>query len=55
MQCRHLAACTLHIHQKTPPLPVLVLQAVLKSIIGTALEVSKLQEFTGRDKPTVIT
>jgi hypothetical protein len=30
-------------------------QDVLKSIIGTALEVSKLQEFTGRDKPTVIT
>ena len=30
-------------------------QEVLKSIIGTALEVSKLQEFTGRDKPTVIT
>ncbi len=30
-------------------------QDVLKSIIGTALEVSKLQEFSGRDKPTVIT
>ena len=30
-------------------------QDVLKSIIGTALEVSKLQHFTGRDKPTVIT
>lgn len=30
-------------------------QDVLKDIIGTALEVSKLQEFTGRDKPTVIT
>lgn len=30
-------------------------QDVLKEIIGTALEVSKLQEFTGRDKPTVIT
>jgi phosphoglucomutase len=30
-------------------------QAVLKDIIATALEVSKLQEFTGRDKPTVIT
>jgi phosphoglucomutase len=30
-------------------------QEVLKSIIGTALEVSKLKEFTGRDKPTVIT
>lgn len=30
-------------------------QQVLKDIIATALEVSKLQEFTGRDKPTVIT
>eukprot|EP00887_Chlorella_sp_A99_P006392 scaffold3.g6392.t1 len=30
-------------------------QEVLNSIIGTALEVSKLQQFTGRDKPTVIT
>lgn len=30
-------------------------QDVLKSIIGTALEVSQLQQFTGRDKPTVIT
>lgn len=30
-------------------------QEVLKSIIGTALDVSKLKEFTGRDKPTVIT
>ena len=30
-------------------------QDVLKDIIGTALEVSKLKEFTGRDKPTVIT
>lgn len=30
-------------------------QDILKDIIGTALEVSKLQEFTGRDKPTVIT
>jgi len=30
-------------------------QDVLKDIISTALEVSKLQEFTGRDKPTVIT
>ena len=30
-------------------------QEALKSIIETALEVSKLQEFTGRDKPTVIT
>jgi phosphoglucomutase len=30
-------------------------QEVLKSIIGVALDVSKLQEFSGRDKPTVIT
>lgn len=30
-------------------------QEVLKGVIDTALEVSKLQEFTGRDKPTVIT
>ena len=30
-------------------------QEVLASIIGTALATSKLQEFTGRDKPTVIT
>jgi phosphoglucomutase len=30
-------------------------QDALKPIIETALEVSKLQEFTGRDKPTVIT
>ena len=30
-------------------------QDVLKDIIGTALEVSKLKEFTGREKPTVIT
>lgn len=30
-------------------------QDVLKSIIGTALEVSKLKDFTGREKPTVIT
>lgn len=30
-------------------------QVALKPIIDTALEVSKLQEFTGRDKPTVIT
>lgn len=30
-------------------------QDVLKSIIGTALEVSKLKEFTKREKPTVIT
>jgi phosphoglucomutase len=30
-------------------------QQVLKDIIAAALEVSKLQEFTGRDKPTVIT
>ena len=30
-------------------------QEQLASIIATALEVSKLQELTGRDKPTVIT
>ena len=30
-------------------------QEVLKSIIGTALEVSKLEEFTGRKAPTVLT
>ena len=30
-------------------------QDVLKAIIGQALAVSKLQDFTGRDKPTVIT
>jgi len=30
-------------------------QEALKPIIETALEISKLQEFTGRDKPTVIT
>lgn len=44
-------------HQLNPP-PTASLapqQDVLKSIIGTALEVSKLQHFTGRDKPTVIT
>jgi phosphoglucomutase len=29
--------------------------AALKEIIGVALELSKLQELTGRDKPTVIT
>jgi hypothetical protein len=27
----------------------------LKDIINEALKLSKLQEFTGRDKPTVIT
>jgi hypothetical protein len=27
----------------------------LKDIIQVALDLSKLQEFTGRDKPTVIT
>lgn len=30
-------------------------QVALKEIIGVALQLSKLQEFTGRDKPTVIT
>ena len=30
-------------------------QEALGPIIKTALEVSKLQQFTGRDKPTVIT
>jgi phosphoglucomutase len=30
-------------------------QVALKEIIGEALKLSKLQEFTGRDKPTVIT
>jgi phosphoglucomutase len=30
-------------------------QDALKDIIAAALETSKLQEFTGRDKPTVIT
>ena len=30
-------------------------QVALKEIIGVALELSKLQEITGRDKPTVIT
>lgn len=30
-------------------------QEALKPIIQTALEISKLEEFTGRDKPTVIT
>ena len=30
-------------------------QEVLSPIIAIALEKSKLQEFTGRDKPTVIT
>lgn len=30
-------------------------QEALAPIIKTALEISKLQEFTGRDKPTVIT
>ncbi len=30
-------------------------QVALKDIIGVALELSKLAEFTGRDKPTVIT
>lgn len=30
-------------------------QEALAPIIATALEISKLQEFTGRDKPTVIT
>lgn len=30
-------------------------QVALKEIIGVALDLSKLQEFTGRDKPTVIT
>ena len=30
-------------------------QTVLKGIINAALETSRLQEFTGRDKPTVIT
>lgn len=30
-------------------------QEVLKTIIDTALRVSKLPELTGRDKPTVIT
>ena len=30
-------------------------QVALKSLIDVALETSKLQEFSGRDKPTVIT
>ncbi|KIY96492.1 hypothetical protein MNEG_11472 [Monoraphidium neglectum] len=30
-------------------------QVALKDIIQVALDLSKLQEFTGRDKPTVIT
>jgi phosphoglucomutase len=30
-------------------------QTVLKGIIDAALGVSRLQEFTGREKPTVIT
>jgi len=30
-------------------------QEALGPIIKTALEISKLNEFTGRDKPTVIT
>jgi phosphoglucomutase len=30
-------------------------QVALKDIIGVALELSRLKDFTGRDKPTVIT
>ena len=30
-------------------------QVILKPLINVALQVSKLQEFTGRDAPTVIT
>jgi phosphoglucomutase len=30
-------------------------QDALKDIINAALDTSRLQEFTGRDKPTVIT
>ena len=30
-------------------------QVALKPIIDVALQLSKLQEFVGRDKPTVIT
>lgn len=32
-----------------------ILQVLLKPLIEVALEVSKLQQYTGRDKPTVIT
>ena len=55
--------CPAHVSATPPPPPppppptasLAPQQDVLKSIIGTALEVSKLQQFTGRDKPTVIT
>jgi phosphoglucomutase len=32
-----------------------ITQDALKPLIDVALQISKLQEFTGRDKPTVIT
>jgi len=51
------ATIRLYIEQYTDDKTKMLLDAqeALKPIIDTALEVSKLQEFTGRDKPTVIT
>ncbi len=50
-------ACRLYIEAYTadPSQFEVDAQEVLKSIIGTALETSQLQKFTGREKPTVIT
>jgi len=42
-------------YEKDPSKVDVDAKEALKSIIETALEVSKLKEFTGRDKPTVIT
>lgn len=51
------AACRMYIEQYSDDTSKhgLDAQEALGPIIKTALEVSRLQQFTGRDKPTVIT
>ena len=53
----YLMVCRLYIEQYSDDASKhgLDAQEALKPIIDLALEISKLQEFTGRDKPTVIT
>ncbi len=52
-----LALCRLYIEQYSDDASKhgLDAQEALKPIIQVALDLTKLQEFTGRDKPTVIT
>lgn len=52
-----LVCCRLYIEQFSQDESKLGLDAqeALKPIIDLALETSRLQEFTGREKPTVIT